>query len=166
MGCDIHVMIERKIKSEHVNEQWATVATLNVIHPDGFHDAGFKNTLWYTVEGRNYAFFGDLTDGAVRSESDGFVHPLRGLPKDVSPLIMAEADWWGIDAHSHSWLYADEFLPVYLKHCTSDQIIAEYTEDRLNGEPVWVEMMTKFFNVSVPDESKPSDFRFVFWFDS
>ena len=166
MGCDIHMMIERRIKSPSVAEQWATVNTLNAISDKGLHGADFRGRLWYVAEGRNYAFFGDLTNGEVRSEADGFNYPLRGVPQDVSPLIASELDYWSGDGHSASWLYADEFIPVFIKHCTSEKDVAIYTERRMKGEPIWVDVLEDYFNVAVPDDCKPSDFRFVFWFDN
>jgi hypothetical protein len=171
MGCDIHVVLEKKIKVTDMPEEWATVNVFNAVRTKGL--SGFVGTrptglYWYTVESRDYAYFGDLTDGAVRGgSSDEFIYPLRGLPDDLAPLTKATLEYWHLDGHSHSWLYADEFLPVFAKHFISNAEIAQHTADRLEGYEPWRVILPEYFNVAVEsDDESPSNFRFVFWFDS
>lgn len=166
MGCDIHMMLERKIKSPSVKEQWATVSTFNGVSHKGLYRANFEGRWWHSAEARSYAYFGDLTNGEVRVDAEDFEYPLRGVPSDMSPLVACEMDYWEGDGHSHSWLYADEFIPVYMKHWMDAEDVAMYTERRLRGEPIWQDILEDYFSVGVPGDSKPTDFRFVFWFDN
>lgn len=168
MGCDIHMMIETKVKTQKHGEVWATVNTLNPIHGHGLcHSEEFsKQTFghYYRVEGRNYEFFADLA--CVRGEGE---YQERGLPDDVAPLTLAFAESWGLDAHSHSYLYADEFIPLYIKHWFSDEEKTKYAVDRLEGTSdlqMFYLLMEKHFNVATKDEDDPRNYRFVFFFDN
>jgi len=81
VGCDIHVHVEIKIKGEwhHYN------------HPD--------------VD-RNYQLFGRMA--GVRG-TDEPIAELRGLPQDVTKATAFDRQvHWGSDAHSVSWLTAEE----------------------------------------------------------
>lgn len=169
MGCDIHMVLERKVKSENVPEQWATVNSFNVLHDDGLGNSKFTgNYAYYTVESRNYAFFGALTGGAVRGAADGDIEvSLRGFPEDASPVAQAMFDDWGLDAHSPSWLYADEFVPLYMKYVMASDDVAKYIVARIeNSIPPWETILERHFNVGVPDGIEPENYRFVFWFDN
>lgn len=169
MGCDIHMVLERKVKSENVPEQWATVNSFNVLHDDGLTGGKLTNDYaCYQVESRNYEFFGALTGGAVRGSADeDFDLSLRGFPEDASPIAQAMIDEWGMDAHSSSWLYADEFVPLYMKYVMSSDEVAKYVADRIehNNTP-WENILERHFNVGVPEGADPSMYRFVFWFDN
>lgn len=169
MGCDIHMMIERKVKNTKHGSVWATVNTLNPIHADGLsHAKNLKDDApyghYYRVEHRNYEFFADLA--CVRGEGE---YQDRGLPDDVAPLTLEFSESWGYDGHSHSYLYADEFIPLYIKHCFTDAEKTEYAVDRLEGTSdiqMFHVIMEKHFNVATKDEDDPRDYRFVFFFDN
>ena len=168
MGCDIHMMIETKVKTQKHGEVWATVNTLNPIHGDGLsHSEDFDKQpygYYYRVEARDYEFFADLA--CVRGEGE---YQDRGLPDDVAPLTLAFAESWGLDAHSHSYLYADEFIPLYIKHCFTDEEKSKYAIDRLSGKDsltMFHYIMEKHFNVATKDEDDPRNYRFVFFFDN
>lgn len=168
MGCDIHMMIETKVKTQKHGEVWATVNTLNPIYGEGLcHSEQFSKQPfghYYCVEGRNYKFFADLA--CVRGEGE---YQERGLPDDVAPLTLAFVESWGLDAHSHSYLYADEFIPLYIKHWFSDEEKTKYAVDRLEGTSdlqMFYLIMEKHFNVATKDEDDPRNYRFVFFFDN
>lgn len=166
MGCDIHMMIEKKVASENVPEQWVTINTMATIHTDGLSRIEKGRHAWYAAEDRNYEYFGNLTNGEVRCEATDFHYPLRGVPDDVSPLVQLNLDYWMHDGHSHSWLYADEFIPVYMKHFMAPEEVTRLVELRMKGHEIWDELMSHHFNVAVGEEDEPTDFRFVFWFDN
>lgn len=83
MGCDIHAHVEVKI-----NGQWH-----HYNHPSA---------------SRRYALFARMAD--VRNSSGVEpISPPRGLPPDASCKTRFDHDErWGSDAHSESWLTADE----------------------------------------------------------
>lgn len=170
MGCDIHMMIERKFKTKRHGEVWATVNPLNAIYPNGLaiprslrvDDPPFG--YYYRVEHRNYEFFADLA--CVRGEGE---YQERGLPDDIAPMTLEYVESWDLDGHSHSYLYADEFIPLYIKHCFTDAEKTEYAVDRLEGSSdiqIFHLIMGKHFNVGTKDEDDPRDYRFVFFFDN
>ena len=168
MGCDIHMMIETKVKTQKHGEVWATVNTLNPIHGHGLcHSEEFsKQTFghYYRVEGRNYEFFADLA--CVRGEGE---YQDRGLPDDIAPMTLEYVESWDLDGHSHSYLYADEFIPLYIKHCFTDAEKTEYAVDRLEGTSdiqMFHLIMEKHFNIATRDDDDPRDYRFVFFFDN
>lgn len=83
MGCDIHAHVEIKI-----DNQWH-----HYNHPSA---------------ARRYALFARMAD--VRN-SGGIepITPPRGLPEDATFTTRFDyAERWGSDAHSASWLSADE----------------------------------------------------------
>ena len=169
MGCDIHMMVEKKIKTKKHGEVWATVNTLNAVYPDGLvlgdslGDSPYG--YFYRAEMRNYRFFADIA--CVRGEGE---YQDRGLPDDVSPLVLSFAESWDLDAHSHSYLYADEMIPLYIKHHLSDEEKAKLVSDRMSGGlsdiQVFHLIMERHFNVATREEDNPQDYRFVFFFDN
>jgi len=145
MGCDIHVMLEKKYEST-LGNGWVSVNQCPV------------NT------GRNYAFFAALA--GVRGESDNLP---KGIPDDACPRTHYEAERWGIDGHSHSWMEADEFTMLYTIHALSPEAVAELVAKRIesNGrELVFNKLLDLFRYDSWEDEKPIGDFRFVFWFDN
>lgn len=90
MGCDIHFYAERP-----VGDMWEEIP------PPDQYPLG-----WYVD--RNYVLFALLA--GVRNNDQEPISEPRGLPKDVSPEVLAEAEHWGRDGHSHSWLTVDEAL--------------------------------------------------------
>lgn len=104
MGCDIHIYTEKK---RNDGSWWCCDHfKLNPYY-------GEPGERQYYIEpiysGRNYSLFATLA--GVRNYDN--VKPIdepRGLPHDISDAVKAEADWWGHDAHSHSWLLAGELF--------------------------------------------------------
>jgi hypothetical protein len=137
MGCDIHAHIELK-----VNGRWE-------------HYSCPLLRRWYTL-------FARIAD--VRN-SEGTIEPIaqpRGLPTDLNIVTKLEAERWGSDAHSHTWLSKDEL---------NDLI--KWAEDEL-GNKGWAfqhEQMGYLngSNFLQYPESHPKEFedvRFVCWFDN
>ena len=173
MGCDIHVMLEQKVRTkDEPDGVWQVINTFNGVplsaiwfpadEPIKVKDE--RMCGWWNVEGRNYEFFAALA--GVRGDGP---EP-RGLPDDIAPLAQAWAESWEGDAHSHSWLYADEFTQLYMKHCLDEKVVSDYTAKRIAGEitaPIWVPIM-HFYISPVPDDvqEKPHDLRFLFFFDN
>jgi hypothetical protein len=105
--------------------------------------------------GRNYTLFGALAgvrNRGVRLISDRD----RGLPKDVSKEIRQLSEKYGIDGHSHNYLYLYEILSSKYYSMT-DHDLDEFG------------LGTYFFRNSVEQLLKlgdPKDVRIVFWFDN
>jgi hypothetical protein len=166
MGADIHLFLERKMKSG----KWACVSNLNkVVHVEGLDGLQPTNSLnygYYKLSGRNYQLFGALA--SVRGDG---LEP-RGMPDDPSDIVQHEADGWMHDAHSHSWLYADEFISIYNKvwlEPKDDEPLDQYSQTLLtDGKDLAVREFLRLMcsPMVVEDEDQPEDFRFVFWFDN
>lgn len=74
MGCDIHLVLEKKWQG-----QWVGVP------------------MKRCPRTRNYKLFGLLA--GVRGDGPD----PRGVPEDASPLARMEIERWDCDGHSHSW---------------------------------------------------------------
>lgn len=138
MGCDIHLHQEVKIDGE-----W---------HYYGEADV----TRWY-------ALFSKMA--GVRNYLGGQepIDQPRGIPEDCSLMTKVHYERWGSDAHSASWLNADEIahLEQWVEengseiHRTGRGLFGwlfgtswgEFAEEKQYCEPV-------------------EDIRFVFWFDN
>lgn len=136
MGCDIHILIEKK-----VDDRWVMVDRIK--HPTPARE-------------RNYYIFSLLAN--VRGGEEGF--PPRGLPDDLSDSGKLFYEEWEDDAHSMSHLSLTEALHVYLMGSTDlSNYARDYPathffdlhvdEDKCNG------------NFTIYD-----DYRIVFWFDN
>lgn len=136
MGCDIHFHVEVKI-----NGKWEHYS-----HP--------------SIQ-RYYYLFAKLA-GVRNSEGIKPVVEPKGLPSDMSNLTKIDADYWGLDRHSSSWLNAKEIAKV-----------ESWWNDLDNGSiesEVWGYL---FGNpISGPEEGgagyprEIEDVRIVFWFDN
>ena len=167
MGADIHLYLERKMKSGN----WACVSNFNtIIHGEAFDGRGANGSdWWFKLGNRNYNLFGALA--SVRGDG---LEP-RGLPADLSDITQDEADSWVHDAHSHSWMYADEFADIYHEVMFGDEEIEEdnpmhryYQLTLKDGkeDAVWDFVNRMCSPMCIEDEDKAQDFRFVFWFDN
>ena len=169
MGTDVHIMIEKKIKTQKHGTVWATVNPLTATFADGLFQAtadliNAPYGFYYRIEMRNYEFFRDIA--SVRGEG---MYGDRGLPNDISPLALAEVESWGLDSHSHSYLYADELIPLYVKHHLRDDEKAKLVANRiegLNDIELFHLIMERHFNVATSEKDNPQDYRFVFFFDN
>ena len=125
MGCDIHGWVERK-----VGDKWVGIDKFNT----------------YARE-RNYKRFGALAN--VRTDGP---EP-KGLPLDISDSANYDAEQWGVDGHSHSWLPLTEAAKVF---CDT-QYLPTATEPYWSKYPI-----SHFFDV----EDHEEEYRIVFWFDN
>ena len=125
MGCDIHVYAENK-KSTSAYAKW--------------HFAGYMGVP------RNYVLFALLA--GVRNYYEFVpIAPPRGLPTDVTEETKAEADSWGSDGHSHSWLTLAEMDAAHLESRRASGCIT------LTGYRAWRESEHSIFECA--DEVEP-----------
>lgn len=92
MGCDIHMVLERK-----VNGKWL-----------GLHDFPYGSGRWRARD-RNYERFNAIA--GIRG--DGPATP-KGLPVDTSDLGRYVVEGWDSDGHSHTWLTLREAVKIFL----------------------------------------------------
>jgi len=136
MGCDIHLHTEIKIKSE-----WHCYSSPDI-------------KRWYKL-------FAKMAN--VRNRHNYIIEPLsepKGLPDDISIITQLSYNDWEEDAHSMSWLNAEEIKELedwlWEQHKTQDGY--HYPEEEwgyLFGNPY-----------SSYKDTPAEDIRFVFWFDN
>ena len=132
MGADCHCHIEVKI-----DNKWEHYSVPNIQ--------------------RNYTIFEKMA--GVRGDVANAISPPRGLPKDISLITKIDADNWGEDTHSHSWLSSEEFKELYEYQKYHYSYIEQYGYLFGNG----------FESFKAGDAGYPKDiqdFRLVFWFDN
>lgn len=114
MGCDIHCFVEKK-----VNRKWKKITGFvsDLYRKDNEYFSGpkFKNSE-SPIDGRVYSLFAILANvrngrGFAGCDTGDRVDPIsnpKGLPEDCSIEVKKEADSWGSDGHSHSYLTVKE----------------------------------------------------------
>lgn len=143
MGCDIHLHVEVKIRGE-------------------WHH--------YCIGGqRDYEIFAKMA-GVCNYTAIEPISPPRGVPGDVSAVTRIDLERWSTDAHSHSYLDAEEISRL-----------SEWVEsrERANNVTIWFFehvfmggqylFSNKFGGLHKYRSEMPSeveDVRFVFWFDN
>lgn len=160
MGCDIHIVLEKKHKGKWigVEEYKHRTGWLATKSEDGALSWEHKY-IWDNARNRNYDLFARLA--GVRGEGPD----PKGLPEDVSDLAQMLSDEEGTDGHSHSWCA----LPEAVEHYMASQGDPENVFLR-EGDPRKEKPYEFFFGLAFWDDEigsdKPSDFRIVFWFDN
>lgn len=138
MGCDIHIVLERKRKG---TDQW-----IGEFSSDNHNVVG-RNLK---ADRRDYGFFGRLAHVRHSPTSGPSFYP-RNLPRDVSALAWDQYMTAPTDHHSASYLSIDEFCTAYL---------AENPEDP-DVRPNHVA-----YDLLGVDSDTGCEYRVVFWFDN
>ena len=138
MGCDIHIVLERRRKGL---SKW-----IGEFCSDNYNIVG-KSML---ARQRDYGFFGRLAH--VRgSPKDGPSHYPKELPYDVSELAWDSYMSAATDHHSVSHLSVDDFCDAWLaEHPDHPTVRRDYAAYDLLGI----------------DEDDTLEYRVVFWFDN
>lgn len=115
MGCDIHLFVERR-----EDDQWVSADTWEPIPEteQEYEDGRVRRRTKVFYGERRYDLFAILADvrngrGFAGRDFGYRLRPIakpRGLPDDTSQEVRDEADRWGDDGHSHSWLTLAELL--------------------------------------------------------
>lgn len=105
MGCDIHIVVEKK-----TGNQWKRVADkFGPKHPYSYiKDASFDKNSWSLP--RSYSLFAMLA--GVRNDDVKPISEPKGFPKDASAFSSKEFKKWAEDAHTPSYLTLKEILAV------------------------------------------------------
>jgi hypothetical protein len=162
MGCDIHLYVEKRLKSG----DWAFVRDLNeTINSDGLRPWAAQGKPvggFWKLSGRNYNLFANLA--GVRGDGP----EAKGLPGDVSDYLQEEVDGYGSDGHSHSWSTPLEFMEAYIsameiydEHSELDKYIQIRLKD---GAEVALDAFMR--DMCSLDMDQGDEYRFVYWFDN
>ena len=162
MGCDIHMVLEKKDKDR---DRWVGIHNyphINIHAYTGGIPDQIMGKAWPRILGRNYDLFAKLA--GVRGDGPD---PL-GVPEDVSDLAAMEIAGWSGDGHSHSYLSLAEFTRRY---STTDGAISDAAIDRLQGNKGRKNRETFCtggynFHDYVESFNAEQDARIVFWFDN
>jgi hypothetical protein len=89
MGCDIHLLVEKKDKEGNFSVISVAVPQMDNRYYDMFRLFGVH-------------YRGNKSIPQIASD--------RGIPADASVTYRRECEYWEGDAHSHNWLTVDELL--------------------------------------------------------
>lgn len=146
MGCDIHLVLERR----H-NDKWVAVNTFKGHHVSAMHRKEGQFDWSYPIAtSRNYARFAALA--GVRGDGPA----PRGVPEDASETTKYLVDYWGSDGHSHSWMSLVDAMSVF--------VATEPWHDS-EGDDYYGRKYPASFFFEVEDD-KLDCYRIVFWFDN
>lgn len=186
MGCDIHMVVERRWKGADGEEKWVGLHAMPWATIEVYGEAS-----WRTWEGdtptdhkrenvfasghvhwlprqRNYELFYALAQVRGYNDSEEGEEP-RGVPHDASDLALMEIEGWGADGHSHSHMLFSEAMPIFLRYVfegVKKKLATGKSNDELCLE------ITEYFGVEVRegygDENDETldDYRLIFWFDN
>lgn len=145
MGCDIHIVLERRKKGR---DKWIGVYSTDEAYP-----IIRKNMI---AARRDYAFFGEVAAVRSRPETGSPLYP-RNLPEDMSDLTREQ--YWRAprDYHSASYATPTEFAERWLK------ANAEKPEHFRQKE---VSPDHALYDLLGIDSDSDADYRVVFWFDN
>lgn len=130
------------------------------IHMHLEHKSRKTNKYVYDFEAdgnRIYALFGAL----ARVRGPFYLYNQRGLPKDISPEVLAEYQSWGEDAHTPSWLTTNEF-----RKCLDLTIMKLSEEYDVKEVKSWLKSYEWIYEYMKYCEDEGEQSRIVFWFDN
>lgn len=153
MGCDIHVVLEKKWNDMWVGVKEYTSTRGNVFNPQTREWS--ERFIFCKTTTRNYDRFAKLA--GVRGEGPD----PKGLPEDASDLSrMLYGD--NCDLHSHSWHSLQEAAQIFL---ASEGDPAElFLLDK--PDPRRDEPYAYYFDVDLYDDESLDDYRIVYCFDN
>jgi hypothetical protein len=159
MGCDIHLVVEKKFDKKWVG-LWTSEDDLRMpidgvfaVHDGSKRPAG--NAYWHSHRDRNYKFFA-LLAGVRGSGPDP-----KGIPEDASDLARIYIDQDGSDGHSHSWDMLDDF---HEKWIAANSEPGEYVASKIKSEanPRFEHMHPLRWR----NEEQQEEYRVIYWFDN
>jgi hypothetical protein len=146
MGADIHMFAEFKAG----DGPWTA-------HP--LHQSDEEGRVDSIGGDRNYEVFGALA--GVRGDGP---EP-RGLPNDVTEIVLKASNQWGGDAHSHSYYSLAEFKNI-IKN-TRNTNYSKSTFDAINEHKKKLELDLKSEKILLGQNINTKvEVRIVFFFDN
>lgn len=136
MGCDIHIVIERRMAGD--TEWIGILSTDNSIGP------------LPKIAQRDYGFFAEVA--SVRGTSTTTKYP-RNVPRDVSRLAWTQYMMAPTDHHSASYATPAEFVDAYIRA-------------NPHGDGFRIDHATYDLLGLSSDYPEGAEYRVVFWFDN
>ncbi|KAH2387622.1 hypothetical protein KXW64_008468 [Aspergillus fumigatus] len=161
MGCDIHPVLEKKVKFEDGTEKWVGLHDFEMFPSFKFDKETnrVKRDGWAerpAFDGRNYSRFAALA--GVRGEGPD----AKGYPNDASDMAKYLSERYGEDGHSHSWCSLREALEISLKtEFDSARVFLDPEDDRAKA-PIAYFFGMEFYD----DEDNMDNYRVLFFFDN
>lgn len=147
MGCDIHMVLERR---DHEKTRWVAIDTFHEFKAHQNHRDGdgvrYCDSL---ATARNYRRFAAL----ARVRGDG--PDPRGVPGDISDSTEFLIRDYGVDGHSHSWLPLADAARIFAETQWIDEPLTDWQKERPAD-----------FYFGIYAENDLSDYRLIFWFDN
>ena len=143
MGCDIHIVVERRKKGK---DRWV-----------GIYCTDFLSRTAIPVGRRDYDFFGEVAN--VRSAGTSGNYP-RNLPEDISDLAWQQYMTAPTDHHSASHMSVEDMAACWIKANTKKDEMLRDTKIR-EDFAVW-----DLFGYGIDPEEGKWEYRAVFWFDN
>jgi hypothetical protein len=144
MGCDIHIVLERKMVGR---SQW-----IGVYSTDEAYSIVRRNMV---AARRDYSFFAEVA--GVRGESKGPKLYPRNLPEDMSDLTREQFWRAPTDYHSASHATPKEFADRWLAANTS--IPEQFRQKDVRTD-------NAVYDLLGIDGDERFEYRVVFWFDN
>lgn len=113
MGCDIHIIAEKKSKWSDTNNKWEPI--LDPLFENKYYDPSHPVGAWnlkYTFQPyttRNYEVFSVLSNTRNGRDIKPIDEP-RGYPDDMHPVSKYLLDGYDFADHSFTWLSLEEVL--------------------------------------------------------
>ena len=140
MGCDIHLVLERK-----TDAGWVGLNSFEM-----HHDRNAEYS--FPIAGdRNYGRFAALA--GVRGDGPQAI----GLPDDISALTAELVREWDGDGHSHSWMPLKSAAKIFAE---TESFGAK------RGERDPIEYYFGVYFDGGRSATSVEDYRIVFWFDN
>ena len=167
MGCDIHMYVEYRPKSQ-VGRNWLCGDIFHTIDP--LRVPSLKHMDLHGE--RNYDLFAVLAD--VRNyDNVEYIEDPRGIPNDCTEYVALEYERWDIDAHSASWFTLRELIEFKVEHDPRDRFgrdILKPLIDKLKKRADELDLIWDFEwgreNTAKVALERAENIRIVFWFDN
>jgi hypothetical protein len=166
MGCDIHIVLERKDR-DNVWIGWKQMTymsteAIKLTYTNYETPHEMPRFVSYIIDQRNYSFFNALC--GVRGPGSEFGYEPRGLPNDASRMTRMCLSEDDVDLHSHSWLSIKELVPCLAAHWGNKKK-EEYIFERMANEDGNLYLATQLVDEGIVNDNA-DEWRFVFAFDN
>lgn len=152
MGCDIHVVIEKKFGDKWIGMELCRSISHYPFDSEKGELADKPGYIWHPARSRNYELFAKLA--GVRGDGPD----PKGLPEDASELSHAVLPADDSDLHSHSWCSMEEYIRLLLE-TESNPAKVLLTDSVQLKDPY-----RYYFWMYAPEEGE--EYRCVFAFDN
>ena len=162
MGCDIHMHVEYR---KH-NNNWEC-GDYFALQPGSTLESP-RYSLVELYGNRSYALFSILADVRNRTGLDYISLP-KGLPRDATDFVKEGYEYWGMDAHSCSYLTLKEMIDFRETHDGDDYYMLDVIIDKLKQRADELNLIYDFeWSGRNHDKAyaQSSKIRIVFWFDN